>query len=190
MGDQKIIYPVGDSHAWHCWLKIPEASTYTVGPMTLYHFGLYKPVVTDLIPKDKIVVFCWGEIDCRCHVYMHLPSIPCINNLVKNYREAIKVNTIGRDPGKVWVYNVVPPAKEHPLDNPGFPFLGTGEERLSYAQYMNETLSRMCHVEGWTFVDVYKFYSDKEGFLIPGMSDDQVHVSDPKPLQEFVNAHT
>lgn len=190
MGDEKKIYPVGDSHAWHCWLKIPTASTYTVGPMTLYHFGSQKPIVTEAIPLDKIVVFCWGEIDCRCHVNKHLPAIPCIDELVANYREAIKANIVGRDPSKIWVYNVVPPAKDHPLDNPGFPFLGTGEERRSYALYMNNRIRTMCAEEGWKFVDLYAFYSDSEGFLIPSMSDDQVHVSDPKPLQEWVNANS
>jgi hypothetical protein len=196
MGDQKIIYPVGDSHAWHVWLKIPEAAPNTVGPMTMYHFGTYKPMMLSAIPSDAIVCFCWGEIDCRCHVFKHPPAVECINELVRKYRDAISENVVGREKKKVWVYNVVPPPIRDPgtnplfPENPAFPFLGTDEQRLSYVKLMNELLRKMCYIEGWTFVNIYDKYADAQGFLNMAMSDGHVHLADEVPLKEFIRANT
>lgn len=192
MGNKKTIYTIGDSHAWHCWLKIQQAATYTAGPMTMYHFGHYKPIMTGKMPMDGIVCFCWGEIDCRCHVYKHPPFEECIDKLVEEYLSAIDVNVAGRDPKNVWIYNVVPPPRRDPPqkylvpDNPGFPFLGNDHERLSFVQRMNKRLSE----SKYTFVDVYSKYSDEEGFLKMEMSDGHVHIADEKPLKEWIDAHT
>ena len=172
MGDKKTIYTIGDSHAWHCWLKIKNTATYTAGPMTMFHFGNYKPIMTGKIPKDGIVCFCWGEIDCRCHVFKHPPFDQCVEALIANYLEAIKANVEGRDPKDVWIYNVVPPPRRDPPlthlspENPGYPFLGTDQERLSFAKRMNDLLRK----SPYTFVDVYDKYADKDGFLILDLS--------------------
>ena len=191
MGVQKIIHTMGDSHAWHCWLRIRDTVPFTPGPMTLYHFGIHKPVMTKEIPLDHIVVFAYGEIDCRCHVHKHPPFDECIDQLVSNYKLALDANAVGRDPKKVWINYVVPPPRRDGLpkaekENPMFPFLGSDQERLSFVKRMNEGLRKLPY----TFLDLYDKYADKDGFLNPAMSDDQCHVSDPKPLQEWVDAHT
>jgi len=191
MGDPKI-YPVGDSHSWHCWTNIPETAPYTCGPMTLYHFGLHKPIMMAKIPKEAIVCFCHGEVDCRCHVFKFPPYEECIDSLVAGFREAVKLNIVGRDPKKTWIYFVPPPARVSPPDNPGFPFLGTSEQRLGWVRYMNAQNKKMCQEEGWTFVDIYDRYADADGYMRTDQvgSIDHIHVADTKPLQEFIDAHS
>lgn len=192
VGNKKRIYTIGDSHAWHCWLKIAEVEPYTAGPMTMYTFGLHKPIMTEKVPLDAIVCFCWGEIDCRCHVFKRSPWHLCIEDLVENYLLAIKKNVEGRDPKNVWIYNVVPPPRRDPPasalnpENPGFPFLGSDQQRLSFVKQMNNLLRK----SPYTFVDVYDKYADSEGFLNMEMSDGHVHVADEKPLKEWIDAHT
>lgn len=178
------IYTIGDSHAWHCWLNVPNVVTKTRGAMLMYTLGMStKPMLLEDIPKDDIICFCWGEIDCRCHVHKHLPYKECIDRLVENYVKAIKMNTVDRP--HVWVFNVVPPPRKGKVaaENQAFPFLGSDEERLLYVQYMNEKLREAPFV----FVDVYGKYCDKDGFLNMTMSDGHVHIADPKPLTEWVN---
>ena len=190
MGDQKIIHPIGDSHAWHVWLDISRSVPFLAGPMTLYHFGFYKPIMTKDIPVDDIVVFCYGEIDCRCHVYKHPPFDECIDKLAENYKLAIEENVKGRDSKKVWVYNVVPPPRRDGLtglspENPGYPFRGSDQERLGFVTRLNDRIREFPY----TFLDIYKHYSDADGFLRMDMSDGHVHLKGKEPLQEWINAH-
>lgn len=189
MGDKKI-YPVGDSHAWHGWLKIPDAAPCTAGPMTLYHFGKYKPGMTEKIPMDAIVCFCWGEIDCRCHVFQHPPVEKCIVDLAKEYGEAISHNVKGRDPKKVWVYNVVPPPENPAGENEAFPFRGSAKDRLYFVRLLNLELEQLCEHFGYTFLNVYERYADRKGYLNMDLSDGHVHIADEKPLKEWIDAHT
>lgn len=180
--NQKVIYTIGDSHSWHCWLKIPGVITRPQGPMTMFSFGLHKPVVTFEIPLEAIVCFCWGEIDCRCHVHKYQPWEETIDTLAREYLEAIRINTKGRK--HVWIYNVVPPPrmKEGLIINPAFPFLGSDEDRLKYVRRLNDRL----RASEFTFVDVYDQYSDKDGFLDMTKSDNHVHVEVEGPLKAWV----
>lgn len=180
MVGKPLIYTVGDSHCWHTWLKIPGVVTKTIGPMTLYRFGIDKPFVLDGIPEDATVCFCWGEIDCRCHINKHQPWKKTIEGLVERYIEAIRVN-IKRH--KVLIFNVVPPPRKADTpENPGFPFVGTDEERLSYVRYTNELLRKSQYI----FVDIYDKYADADGFLRKDMSDGHVHIADERPLIEWL----
>lgn len=179
MGGKKVkIFSIGDSHAWHCWLNIPGAKFRQLGPMTMHHFGTYKPIVVRDLPKDSIAVLAWGEIDCRCHVHKFPPYKECIDKVVADYLDGVRKNQkIHPD---IWLYNVVPPPRREKAaaESPAWPFLGTNEERLSYVQYMNEKLK----ASEFPFIDVYRQYADKDGFLRMEMSDGHVHIKTVEPL--------
>jgi hypothetical protein len=179
-----MLHTLGDSHCWHSWLKIPDVKVHLIGPMTMHSFGLSKPIVTMGIPEQDTVVYCWGEIDCRCHVHKYPPYNDCIDTLVANYIEAIKKNQITHP--NALIFNIPPPPRRGKVieekENPGFPFLGTDRERLNYVKYMNKKLKET----GYKIVDIYKNVSDCEGFLNPEQSDDQVHISDEKPIVEWL----
>jgi hypothetical protein len=154
------------------------------GPMTMYSFGLSRPIFLNKIPQDAIACLCWGEIDCRCYINKHQPWRETINNIVKNYLEVIDVNAeIHKD---IWIYNVVPPPRKALAgESLSFPFVGTDEERLSYVKYMNQKLRE----SGYPLVDIYDKYSDADGFLLMDLSDYHVHIENEKYLLEWVEAH-
>ena len=55
-----------------------------------------------------------------------------IDNIIKNYIEAILLNTKEIDV-KVCIYNVVPPIQKHnTAENPDYPYLGSDDERKKY----------------------------------------------------------
>ena len=193
-----MIHPIGDSHAWHAWIRVPGALPYEAGPMTLYHFGVYKPIMTANIPLEDPVVFCWGEIDCRCHIHNHPPYEECIKKLVEGYRVVIKLNMAGRNPKKAWVYNIVPPPHVglgYPIPSsmmyPTFPFAGNDNDRLLYVKTMNQELKKMCEEEGFLFMDLYNNYCDAEGFMSGDLaaSSDHIHVENEKPILEWIEAY-
>lgn len=177
-----MIYTVGDSHCWHAWLKIPGVITNTMGPMLMHSFGLSKSIIVNNFPKEASVVFCWGEIDCRCHVHKYQPWQETIDILVKNYLDTIRLNSeINK---KILIYNVVPPPhREKASENAAFPFLGSDQERLSYVLYINKKLKE----SEFTFIDVYDKYADKDGFLNMSLSDNHVHIEDPIFIIEWLN---
>ena len=184
MSNRPTIFTVGDSHAWHAWLKIPGVVTGTVGPMLMYSFGRDKPLLTQHIPLDAIICFCWGEIDCRCHVYKYQPWQDTVDSLVKNYFEAIEANVEGRDSKLIWIYNVVPPIR-NAGESPNFPFLGTLEERIEYVGYMNNLLRK----SKYTFVDIYDACSTSEGYMKSEDSDMHVHLENEKYIKEWLEKY-
>jgi hypothetical protein len=148
----------------------------------MHSFGLHKPAVTIDIPKDAIVCFCWGEIDCRCHVHKYQPWEETIDKLADNYLDAIRKNAEGRE--HTWIFNVVPPPrmKEGLIVNPAFPFLGSDQDRLNYVRRLNDRL----RASEFTFVDVYDRYADPDGFMNMIYSDNHVHIEEETHLKEWV----
>jgi hypothetical protein len=183
----KTIYTIGDSHAWHCWLKIPNVIVGHYGPMLMHSIGQAENRINHAkdIPGDAILCFCWGEIDCRCHVHKYQPYQKTIDVLVENYLNTIRCSK--KTHNDIWVFNVVPPPRRKDIinENPGFPFLGSDEERLAYVKYMNKKLSESEFI----FVNVYDKYADQDGFLKMELSDMHVHIAEEKYLVEWINQH-
>jgi len=183
----RTIYAIGDSHCLHAWHKIPGVVAGGMGAMTMHNFGSSRSVVVAHIPEDAVACFCWGEIDCRCHVHVHQPWKETIDTLVKNYLHTIDLNAEVHK--RIWIYNVVPPPRREGIitlqENPSFPFVGDNAARLSYVRYMNQKLKE----SKYPFVDVYDKYADADGFLLIPLSDCHVHISDEKYLMEWVEAH-
>lgn len=191
------IFTFGDSHCYNGWNQIPfEVKCVHLGPRLMFTFGNYRLKLLDIsksgIVKGNLAVFCFGEIDVRCHVYKYRDRGPeqVIEGLVANYREAIREN-VQKVPGvKVGVYFVPPPVyKEKLYSNPNtkFPYLGTNEERRQYAILMNKALKAMSQANRFIFFDLYRFYEDENGLLDRQKSDDGPHIKDTGPLQAFLN---
>ncbi len=187
-----MIYTVGDSHSWHGWCLIPGVKVKNTGPMTMFALGRDLPDVCFDIPTDGKIVFCWGEVDARCHIFKYQPWEKCMDQLVENYLRAIEKNVRYRwDQKDVYIYNVVPPPRRDVLtpsmnpENAAFPFRGSDQERLSFSTGINQRLKK----SQFKFIDVYEKYSDADGFLNMAMSDGHVHIADPKPIMEFFNAN-
>jgi hypothetical protein len=171
--------------------------------MLLHSFGRdsIKFVNENDIRENDIVCFCFGEIDCRCHVNKFEPNwMDCIDTLVTKYFDNIQNNVTNLHNVKVCVYNVVPPLerklpeydyiRKWELENEGqpfiFPALGDDDQRSEYTKYMNKKLKEFCEKHSYIFFDVYEKYCDENGFLNVKYSDGNCHVSDPIYIQEFI----
>jgi hypothetical protein len=193
------IHTIGDSHS-HCGWPISKIINHHLGQVLCYSFGKAKLNRCDIrnfnIKDGDTIVFCLGEIDCRCHIHKHITDTITyqyiINNIVDNYFEAIKLNvSISQIKLKnICVYNVVPPIQKfNTEENPDYPYLGTDEERKQYVLYFNEKLKEKCIEKGYIFFDIYDNYTDESGFLRKDLSDDNVHIDNGVYISNFINEH-
>ena len=191
------IHTIGDSHSGNGWTGIIH---HYLGPVLCYSFGKEKLNRCDIrnfnIKDGDTIVFCLGEIDCRCHIHKHITETTTyqdiINNIVDNYFEAIELNvSISQIKLKnVCVYNVVPPIQKYnTLENPDYPYLGTDEERKQYVLYFNQKLKEKCIEKKYIFFDIYNNYIDENGFLRKDLSDGNVHIGNAIYISEFINNH-
>ena len=191
------IHTVGDSHSYYGWSGIIH---HHLGPVLCYSFGKDKLNKCDIrnfdIKDGDTVIFCFGEIDCRCHIYKHITDTityqDIINDIVIDYFEAIDLN-ISISPIKlktICVYNVVPPVQKYiTVENSSFPYLGSDEERKQYVLYFNEKLKEKCIEKNYLFFDIYDNYTDENGFLRKDLSDNNVHIGNGLYISNFIRDH-
>jgi len=188
------IYTVGDSHAIN---GFNGYKVHHLGPILCYSFGKDKLKRCDIskfnMQNNDTIIFCFGEIDCRCHIHKHITKDntyqDIINLIVDNYFEAIELNISNLEIKlkNVCVYNVVPPVQKHNThENLEYPYLGTDEERKKYVLYFNKKLKQKCIEKKLCFFDVYDFYKDNNGFLKKDLSDGNVHIRDSKYINLFI----
>jgi len=195
------IHTIGDSHAsskHSGWKDCEGIVTHDVGPVLCYSIGngrYSKNVLRDFkIVDGDIVIFCFGEIDCRCHIYKHITNTKSykmvIDEVVDRYTIAIKDIVSDVNLKHTCLYNVVPPVnKSNTYENRFLPYLGSDEERKQYVLYFNERIREKCRENDWIFFDIYDHYIDNNGFLNKSLSDGNVHIKDGKYIKEFVDKH-
>ena len=188
------IHTIGDSHSFNGWSGIIQ---HHLGAVLCYSFGKEKLNRCDIrnfnIKDGDTIVFCLGEIDCRCHIHKHITETTTyqdiINNIVDNYFEAIELNvSISQIKLKnVCVYNVVPPIQKYnTCENPEYPYLGTDEERKQYSLFFNEKIKEKCLEKNYIFFDIYNNYIDENGFLRKDLSDGKVHIGNGIYISNFI----
>lgn len=189
------IHTFGDSHSYHGWNN--TVIPHHLGPLLCYSFGKEKLNRCDIrnfnVKDGDTIMFCLGEIDCRCHVHKHVTETTTyqqvIDNIVNDYFEAIELNvSVSQIKLKnICVYNVVPPIEKYnTVENPEFPYLGTDEERKQYVLYFNTKLKEKCIEKNYIFFDVYNHYTDENGFLSKELGDGIVHIRDGIHLSNFI----
>jgi len=189
------IHTFGDSHSYFGWTGTIQ---HHLGAVLCYSFGKEKLNRCDIrnfnIKDDDTIVFCFGEIDCRCHIHKHITDTisyqDIINNIIKNYFEAIELNvsTSQIKLKNVCVYNVVPCVQKYNTsEDPEYPYLGTDEERKQYILYFNKKIKEKCIENKYIFFDVHDKYIDENGFLRKDLSDGHVHIMDGRYITNFIN---
>jgi hypothetical protein len=191
------IHTIGDSHSTHGWSGV---ITHHLGPLLCYSFAkenLNRCDISKFSIKDgDTIIFCLGEIDCRCHIHKNITPgssyRDIIDNIIDGYFEAIDINvaTSQLKLKNVCVYNVVPPVnKNNTIEHPHYPYLGSDDERKQYVLYFNEKVKEKCILKNYIFVDVYDKYTDPDGFLRKDLSDGNVHIGDGVHIRDFITEH-
>jgi len=193
------VHTVGDSHSRFGWqsMRVPgvQIHVHHIGPKLMHSFGRDGPPMLGGALRDvaagSVVCFCFGEIDCRCHVHKQVEGQgraldDVTSALVDAYMRAI-AQTVDGQAWAVWVYNVVPASRRDSTpNNAEYPFLGTDAQRVAYTRAVNAHLRSACAERGHTFVDVHDAYADADGLLVKGLSDGCVHIADVRYLVPFV----
>lgn len=188
------IHTIGDSHSVFGW---SNTINHHLGPILCYSFGNEKlnrfNIQNINISDNDTIIFCMGEIDCRCHIKKHISENltyqQIIDTIINNYIDAINVNVslCKYKLKNVCIFNVVPPIEKHNThENPDFPYLGSDEERQTFVNYFNNQLRIKCNDNGYIFFNVYDKYKDDNGFLRKDFSDGNVHIRDGKFIDEFI----
>ena len=202
-----MIHTFGDSHSSFGWRKIDGVKVHHLGPKLMHSLktDFYKH---GKISDEDCLIFCFGEIDVRCHIHKHISD--------KNYKNLIssmcndylsKILEIKKDNEikNVFIYNILPTrrvdSKEpYVLDCKSyqvydeekakpFPFIGSDEERKLYTFSMNNKLKELSQLNEIGFIDVLSQYSDQDGYLNMNLSDGTVHINDEKHLKNYLNSH-
>jgi hypothetical protein len=190
-----MIHIFGDSHSYNGFDNISTLDIHYIGSVLCYSFGEEKTKRLNIkdynVKNGDVVIFCFGEIDCRCHIHKRVTPEKSYTNIIDaiidNYFEAIKENISSYTDIKVYVYNVVPPVEKHNTEeNPNHPFLGSDDERKKYVLYFNTKLKEKCLNFDFNFFDVYNKYVNKNGFLNKEFSDNVVHIKNGIFIQEFI----
>lgn len=200
------IHTFGDSHAskihshWG-YIKLPNVNIICnhIGGKLMYTFGRLGLKLLNIrkygVKENDIVIFCFGEIDCRNHVDKHVsekkPYKNVIDELVINYFDSINKNKIlYKNNIKICVYNVVPPSRAFPVgSNHPHPFLGSDEERKLYYNYMNSKIKELCKMNNFIYFDIYKQSCDENGFLRKEFSDGSVHLRHTEHSINFIKTN-
>lgn len=188
-----VIHTFGDSHSCNGWSGIPNVVAHHLGAKLCFSIGRDGINIKDgyNVNNCDTVIFCFGEIDCRCHIHKHITESndykQIIDTIVNNYFIQIQNAVSTFDNLKTVIYNVVPPIQKHnTAENPEYPYLGTDEERKEYVLYFNEKLKQKCIEYKFVFFDVYNNYIDSNGFLNKSLSDGNVHIRDGTYIKHFV----
>lgn len=197
-----ILHTYGDSHAseWGAWdkLGIPglDVRINHIQGKLMYSFGRDMMEVVSGVRDGDMVVFCFGEIDCRCHINKYEPQWEkVVDDIVDKYFRAIEKNVKNLNV-TTFVYNVVPPLERELPENLHteignlLPSLGSDEDRKRYTLYMNERMLQYCKWEyPYVFFDVYHEYVNERGYLNPEFSDKNCHINNPIFMREFLLNH-
>jgi len=202
-----VLHTFGDSHSSFGFKDIENINIHWVGPLLCYTFGNKKIDALNIkdhgVNDNDTIIFCFGEIDCRAHIYKHVNENKTyqeiIDNIVENYFEAIKENISQYKNIKTVVYNVVPPSDVYLIhtkeeietkvmikNTNEIPWKGSNEDRKNYVIYFNLKIKELCIKYNYIFMDIYDKYSDNKGFLIREYSDKNVHITEPFFMKEFL----
>jgi len=197
------LYTFGDSHGGgypdHGWSKILldniSISIHWIGPHTCASFGVNKLSILDIskfgVTDGDIVCFSFGEIDVRSVDKVKDNYREFIDAIVLRYFKAIQLNVSQFNGLSIIVQCVTPVAERTDVFDENWPALGTDEERKIYTEYINSQYKTMCSEYRYYFLDYYKEYCNRDGFLDITLSDGHAHISEPKfiklRLMEILN---
>ena len=190
-----MIYAIGDSHAEITFGGVPGVRTHRVD-ITLKRAGypeddalLGAVGAMPLGPAD-VVIFCFGEPDCRSFVHPQAmrPVKNDVDALLETWveRYLVRLALLPLNGARVAILSVAPPTTTERSQNPYIAPAGTDAERADYARRMHAVLSAACRARGLIYVDTYSRYADDRGMLRLECADASVHVKDPAGVRRLL----
>ncbi len=181
-----MIYIFGDSHARTNFknLPLPFIDCHETS-ITMHRIGrdqIFPKYNYSIVNDTNTYIFCYGEVDCRCHVVKQVnlgrDTNEVCETLVKNYIASIKHNFPFY---KNIILCFIPPTsnrEEYERKFNHFPFVGTDEERIYITNTINQLLEAEAKKEGFLFLDCSAYYKNEQGTLRAELSDGNVHIQE------------
>lgn len=156
-----------------------------IGPAIAYNVGKYGTTVKarekidflckHFISKEERILFSFGEIDLRFHVFKYTEQLNIdykivIDSILKKYMEFLFEYNNDYD---VWVWGPIPSQKDEWYSNFSFPCTGTEIQRNMATAYFNEELEKLCQEKGIKFLTIFpdlvtEDYKTREEYISDG----------------------
>ena len=192
MNNKIVVF--GDSHGMFNFKNIkynnvinhasPSITMHRVGRDKLEYINFKSYNIND----NDLVIYQFGEVDCRCHIGKQLllnrTLYDIITELINNYIESIKINIKKYNKITIIVCSIPPTMCQnyyeniHGLITHEFPFVGTDKQRGKYTLLMNEQLKKECINNNFIFLDYYDYYKSSDNLLKIELSDNICHIND------------
>lgn len=208
-----MIHIFGDSHAQWSWIQLYPLQSFSKHGTTCYSFGRDKLdrlniknienvnnihqyflcatyINNDFIKDNDIIIFSFGEVDCRNNINKYISSTKTyqciIDEIIAKYFIAIEEN-INQYPNinlRVCIYNIIPTSDfENDIYN------GLVENRKEYVLYFNKKLKELCNLKNYHFIDIYNQLTDSDGLLSSSYTCDKIHLNDSKILLDYLKTN-
>jgi hypothetical protein len=197
------IFAIGDSHSiffynsmkikvhWLGCSHIMPISIYSLkcNGLDIYNIGNNLGDGHELynIKSNDFVVMYFGYNDIQRNIHLHAANRwkDEIEYLINMYIETV-LNLKKQ-------YNIIPIVScIYPNPRPdahGQNSMGSIEERRNYAIYANENLKSLCIKKQISYLDVYDFITDEDGFIKDSFTSDKIHLDyNNKFLRDFIDS--
>ena len=188
------IHIFGDSHGMFNFknIKYNNVINHATPSITMHRIGRDKLEYINFkaqnINDNDIVIYQFGEIDCRCHIGKQIllgrTFEDIVTELIKNFIDSIKLNIKNFNKINIIICCIPPPMCQNYYENihgpvtHQFPFVGTNEQRIKYTILMNEKLKKECINNNLYFLDYYEYYKSPDNLLKIELSDNVCHIND------------
>ena len=191
-----MIHIYGDSHALFSFKNMKlNYKDHHCSSKTMFRIGRDKVIINyneeDITSQNDLIVLCYGEIDCRCHIKKIIEKggseDSVIDDLVNNYFITILTNI---KKGKIIIVGVIPPTRQTDYESINgpilheFPFVGTDGDRVRYTAKVNKKLMELADLYNYIYFDPYSYYTNSDGTLNYDLSDKTVHLKDNRVFLE------
>lgn len=194
--DKPIIHVIGDSHA--LLFQNELFIIHHIGPATAYNLRSHnsstrsrEKINTLLLklPQNKYntVLFVFGDIDCRNHIYNiskknNITLSLAIKNTINSYECFLKKVSDGYPHNRIILLNVLPPGEEKNIYN--IQYYASRELQLKIIKEFNKQLRELCLKNNYIFLSVFNELLDNSNKRLKKYIFDSVHYN--KKIVPFI----
>lgn len=185
----RVIHLVGDSHVWTYDLIHPFI-THHLGAATAFNLGSQssqtgsfhklQTVLNKIDKRDSVIVFEFGEIDCRLHIYNQFrksnrtKSIKqIIDKTISNYLKVVE--EVAHRGYKVAILSPTPTGVEENLYQKEF--FANFKIRDRITRRFHQSLKEEAEKQGLIYLDLYSLVTAKKGGIMKKYRQDEVHLN-------------
>lgn len=156
--DGSINYDAGDDKRF-CAFDLGPALAFSLNKRgtTVRALEKYKWLSKHLVCAGEPIIFAFGEIDIRAHVFKHVsqdnPYTKVISSICDNYEEFLSI--VEADGYYPIVWGPIASQKDIWKEKAQNPAVGSECERNKAVEFFNTQMKERCESHGWVFFTIY-----------------------------------